>query len=270
MSLLARLAATLPARPHVLELGAAQTSGGVFRALAPTIRRAQVWTLVDESEEALAEAREAIAGWAEDHGWVVTFPGRAMLVHAPGGAWRVEHRVSATDAPPPAALLAQADAVVCQNVLTAMTHAELARLVAALRQPFLATHLPDGHDVILPRHPHDRVVLQAAWRGLRERAPGGRTLGIEAPQAAQRLLAARGFSTQLSPRQDGFGRSPGFTGRMTELLADRARHGMPARRDVIADWEADRMRHIARGRLAMRPGRRDILAMPARTERSSR
>jgi hypothetical protein len=39
---------------------------------------------------------------------------------------------------------------------------------------------------------------------------------------------------------------------------------MPQRRGAIAAWQAARLRQIGRGRLAIRVGHRDILALPPR------
>ena len=109
------LAEALPGRPHVLELGAG--TGSLFRTLAPIIGRAQVWYFVDEDGDLLDEALSRIAHWARHHRFTVTWPDRAMIVHTPRGAWRIECFESDLTAAPDGLPLDEADAVVCSALL---------------------------------------------------------------------------------------------------------------------------------------------------------
>ena len=88
-ALAAALLARLPARPRLIDLGAG--TGSLLRWLAPRIGRAQAWTLVDSSAAMAEAAFDTIADRAELMGFPVTAPNkRTLLVHAPGGAWRIE------------------------------------------------------------------------------------------------------------------------------------------------------------------------------------
>src|SRR5581483_10594046 len=60
--LAARLSASLPARPRLLDLGAG--TGSLFRWLAPRIGRAQAWLLADDDDALVAEAFERTLVWA--------------------------------------------------------------------------------------------------------------------------------------------------------------------------------------------------------------
>jgi hypothetical protein len=82
MELAELLAASLPARPRILDLGAG--TGSLLRWLGHFIGRAQSWTLVDSDAELISRAFDTISERAEAVDWPVTQPGRsALLVHAP-------------------------------------------------------------------------------------------------------------------------------------------------------------------------------------------
>ena len=259
-ALIERLIATLPQRPHLVDLGAG--TGSLFRALAPSIGRAQVWTFVDADETLLGAAFEITATWAERHGWPVTWPGRALLVHTPGGAWRVEGLVE--DLADPALLAARrADAVVCSALLDLVSAAWLDRLADVLSCPLLACLSLDGRGAWLPRHPADAIVT-AAFRRDQRRAKGfGPALGVAAPAHLLRRFAARGSATRSAPSD---WRIPRSATRMAVSLvattAEAARASTPARRGVIDEWEQTRLTQARRGGLAIHVGHRDILALP--------
>lgn len=256
-----RLADALPARPVLLDLGAG--SGSLFRWLAPIIGRAQVWLLADADEDLLQRAYEDITRWAGKRGWAVTQGQRALLVHAPGGAWRVEAcRADLAAGLPP---LGEADAVVCSALLDLVSAAWLERLVAALRSPLLACLSVDGRDAFLPRHPLD-AALRAGFRADQGRDKGfGRALGPRAPAALHAALATAGFSAASAPSD---WRIPPAALRMLgELVsghAAAAERASPARARAIGAWRKARMHQAVAGRLAIRIGHRDSLALPPR------
>ena len=258
-----RLASVLPARPVLLDLGAG--SGSLFRWLAPIIGWAQVWVLVDADEDLLLRAYDDIACWAGERGWTVTQGQRALLVHAPGGAWRVEAgRVDlATE---PAALPREGvDAVVCSALLDLVSAAWLARLVAALRTPLLACLSVDGRDAFLPGHPRDPCVRAGFYRDQGADKGFGPALGSHAPAVLQAMLAARGFGVASAPSD---WRIPAAALAMLRELvpghAEAAARAFPARRRAIDAWRNARMQQAVAGRLAIRIGHRDSLGLPPR------
>jgi hypothetical protein len=79
----------------------------------------------------------------------------------------------------------------------------------------------------------------------------------------QAALAARGFT--LATAATDWRIPPGATGMLAALVrghTEAAARQMPQRRGAIAAWQAVRLRQIGRGRLAIRVGHRDSLALP--------
>jgi hypothetical protein len=107
-------------------------------------------------------------------------------------------------------------------------------------------------------------VVRAGFRRDQLRDKGlGPALGARAPAAVRRALAARGFRV-ASAASDW--RIPPAAGAMLAALveghAGAALRQMPRHVDAIADWRAVRLRQAADGRLAIRIGHRDSLALP--------
>jgi SAM-dependent methyltransferase len=259
--LAARLSALLPARPRLLDLGAG--TGSLFRWLAPRIGRAQAWLLADEDDALVAEAFERTAEWAQRRGWTVTWPGRAMLVHTPGGAWRIEGFGTDLAAAPAGLPLNRIDAVVCGGLLEHVSRAWLDRLLRGLRVPLLAGGLPNGRYEFLPPHPADRLIAAAMrWRPKTDGAFAA-SLGAQAAAVAHRALRDAGFSVTAAPSDWRIGRAElALTRALVRLAAGQARDAFPARRRTIAEWEAVRLRQTLAARLAVRVGHRDILGLP--------
>lgn len=258
-----RLAAALPRRPRLLDLGAG--TGSLVRWLAPIIGRAQVWTLADGDAELLLRGFDDIAAWAARRGWTVTKPGRALLVHAPFGALRVE-AVCVDLVPGPAVLpLKDTDAVVCSALLDLVSASWIERLAQALRTPLLACLTVDGRDAVLPSHPLDARV-RAGFRRDQGRDKGfGPALGPRATATLHAALARRGFALASAPSD---WRIPASAlGMLRELIqghAGAASRAHPSDRRAIETWRDLRMRQAIAGRLAIRIGHRDSLALPPR------
>jgi len=255
------LADALPARPHVLDLGAG--TGSLFRYLAPIIGRAQVWYFVDDDGDLLDEALSRTAHWAERHRFTVTWPDRAMIVHTPRGAWRIEcFEADLADAPD-GLPLDDADAVVCSALLDLVSGLWLGRLLEWLDVPLLATMTMDGRDAWLPHHPSDAILRAAVRRDQRRDHGFGPALGTAAPAVALRLLQAAGFATISTPSDWHIPRTALAMARMvTDATANVASEIVPARRAAIDAWAQTRLRQATAARLAIRIGHRDILAMP--------
>lgn len=261
-----QLAGRLPARPHLLDLGAG--TGSLFRWLAPIIGRAQAWTLVDADPDLIARAFADTERWATACGWTVTRTGRggrsALLVHTPHGAWRLEALLA--DLADPAGLpWRDTDAVVCSALLDLVSAAWIGRLAASLRTPLLACLCVDGHDVFAPAAARD-VAVRAGFRRDQARDKGfGPALGPRAPSVLRAALAARGF-TVVSAASDW--RIPAVAlGMLREIVpghAEAAARWRPAQRGAIEAWQRLRMRQAVAGRLAIRIGHRDSLALPPR------
>ncbi len=260
LSLAGQFVAALPARPRLLNLGAG--IGGSFRFLAPMIGRAQVWTFVETDDGLLGEAFDRTATWAERQGWTVTWPGRALLVHAPGGAWRIEGRVEDLDDPFAALATVRHDAVVCDALSDGASGAWIAELANAIRHPCLTTLVRDGRDAWLPLHPADALVRAGVRRALARGQNFGPMLGVSTPSHLMRRFATRGHSMRSAPSD---WRVPGSAISMAVALtaaAAAASLALPARRTAIDEWEHARLTQARRGGLAIRLGHRDILALP--------
>ena len=261
------LAEMLPPRPRILDIGAG--TGSLFRWLAPIIGRAQVWTFADVDAGLLTDAFGMTADWAEDHGYTVTWPDigrrRVLLVHTPDGAWRVEARVVDLATLPEALPQLPVDAVVCSALLDLVSEPWLERFADALRTPLLACLSVDGRDTFLPRHPLDRTVLHAFRRDQCRNKGFGPALGPRAPLVLQAALAARSFSVASAASDWHIPRAA--IAMLDEFVHGHARVAMrqlPAHRTAVAAWENLRRAQAMRGRLAIRIGHRDSLALPAR------
>jgi SAM-dependent methyltransferase len=156
------LIARLPARPRLMDLGAG--TGSLFRWLAPRIGRAQAWTLVDQNKEMTEAAFDTIADRAETVGLKVTFPNRrTLLVHAPGGAWRVEALIADLAHAPGNLPVGNVDAVVCSALCDLVSAGWVERMAAAIRVPFYACLNVDGRDRFLPPVPGDALATGALY-----------------------------------------------------------------------------------------------------------
>jgi len=247
-----RLAAMLPRRPRLADLGAG--TGSLFRFLAPIIGRGQDWLLIDADEGLLDEAFGRTAAWARRRGFAATAERDELLLSTPHGLWRM--RVVARD-------IAsydedEVDAVVTSALLDLVSAAWLARLCDGLRVPFLACLNADGRDTWRPRHRHDALVRSAFRRDMRGHKGFGPALGV----TASRFLAARG-AIASAPSDWRIPRGALAMQRaLIDATADAARGVYPARADAIAEWQEARLRQALYGRLAITIGHRDILALP--------
>jgi SAM-dependent methyltransferase len=248
----------LPARPRLLDLGAG--TGSLFRWLAPIIGRSQAWVFADADTNLLARALDDTADWAEDMGWTVSSPGRALLIHTEIGTWRIETRrvdlAGALD-------LSLVDAVTCSALLDLVSQDWIDRLVARLRTPLLACLSVDGRDRFMPRHPLDGIIAGAFRRDQARDKGFGRALGPQAPAVLAAELVARGFDVHGVVSD---WRIPQDAVEMQlELIssfAQVAHHWLKPRAEAIADWQDLRMEQADRGRLRIHIGHRDVLAFP--------
>ena len=255
------LARALPPRPRLIDLGAG--TGSLFRWLAPILAGPQSWTLADADRALLMRAFGDIAAWAAARGLATTTSGGALLVHTRAGAWRIEAEIVDLAGPLAELRLNRHDAVVCSALLDLVSSDWINRLAAILKKPLLACLSVDGSDAVRPAHPLDRTVF-AAFRRDQQRNKGlGVALGARAPIILHAALRARGFTVH-SAITDWRIRTEA-TNLLDMLVASHAEvaaHRLPSRRDAIRDWARLRARQIDQGRLAMRIGHRDSLALP--------
>lgn len=244
----------LPSRPRLLALGA--ESGTLFCRLAPQIGRAQVWTVLDADPAALEALYAATAEWCVAQSLAVSWPGRAMLVHTPGGAWRLQGLLADRQQ----AAMADADALLWRATEAAPA-AWIAQL-AAQRQPLLISGIATGLVVLRPRHPSDRMVLAPLHR---------RSGGVGAPARIARLLGAAGFDVRIIATNRRIGRSAlaALRGEISEIVASSAAHSQ-TRAKTMGEWEQMRLRQALAGRLSIEFGQADLLALPAAAEISGR
>ncbi|MBY0331151.1 MAG: class I SAM-dependent methyltransferase [Acetobacteraceae bacterium] len=279
-ALAAALIARLPARPRLIDLGAG--TGSLLRWLAPRIGRAQAWTLVDSDRALMEEAFDTIAGRAEAIGLKATMPNRrTLLVHARGGAWRVEALHADLAEAPRNLPLQGADAVLCSALCDLVSAAWIERMAAALRVPFYAALSVDGRDRFWPPHPADGAVARAFRRDqARDKGFGGPALGPAAPAAIARAFAARGFMVR-SAASDWVARARG--GRFLDVpippghatgflryvvLGHVAAARQPMRgRGGLTGWGLARLEQVDARRLSVRIGHRDVLALPPERRR---
>jgi SAM-dependent methyltransferase len=274
-ALAARLLSRLPARPRLLDLGAG--TGSLFRWLAPRIGRAQAWTLVDADREMAEAAFDTVADRAEAVGLRVTFPSRrCLLVHAPGGAWRVEALVADLADAPDNLPLRETDAVVNSALCDLVSRPWVERMAATLRVPFYAALCVDGRDRFSPPHPDDALVARGFRRDQRRnKGFGGAALGAEAPAAVAEAFRARGFAVETAASDWAVrGRGAAAPGLppdaaapfLSRLVAGRAAAALAAGpgRDArrVSAWGEARQERIARRGLGARIGHRDVLAVP--------
>jgi len=260
------LARALPARPRLLDLGAG--TGSLFRWLAPIIHRAQAWTLVDADAGLIDEAFEAIAAFGAEIGLTITFPSRrTLLLHAPGGAWRVEGLVADLRGSPGNLPLINADAVVNSALCDLVSEAwitGMAAAIAARKIPFYAALNVTGRDVFSPPCRGDAEVARGFRRDQsRDKGFSGRALGPTAPALIASAFGALGYEVATArsdwhvPRQ-----ASGMAADLAEGHAQAAARMERRAQPRIQGWYEARMRQAMQGRLSVRIGHRDVLALP--------
>jgi SAM-dependent methyltransferase len=261
-----RLAAALPQRPRIMDLGAG--TGSLLRWLGHYIGRAQAWTLVDADSELIERAFATVAERAEALGWPVTWPGRrTLLVHSPQGAWRIEGLVADLREAPGNLPLHGVDAVVNTALCDLVSRGWVERMAAGLaarRLPFYAALNVTGRERFTPPRPGDALVARGFARDqARDKGFGGAALGAAAPEAITEAFGRRGYAVSIAPSDWVI---PRQAREMAMALADgHARAAMARERregQRIARWMLDRAADGREGRLSVRVGHRDVLALP--------
>src|SRR5262249_34696404 len=151
--------------------------------LAPILDGPQSWMFVDRDAALIGTAMTRTARWAAARGYALTFPRRAMIVHTPSGAWRIETPIRDIASRPEPLPLRTADAVVCSALLDLVSAAWIGRLVALLRAPLLATLTVDRSATWRPRHRSDGLITAGFQRDQMRNKGFGPALGPHAPSA---------------------------------------------------------------------------------------
>jgi SAM-dependent methyltransferase len=266
MRLAILLGDALPARPRILDLGAG--TGSLLRWLGHFIGRAQAWTLVDADSALIDRAFFTIAERAEDAGWPTTWPNRkTLLVHPPGGAWRIEGLVADLRAAPENLPLDSVDAVVntalC-DLVSADWVARMAAACAARRLPFYAALNVTGRERFAPAHRADALVARGFARDqLRDKGFGGIALGARAPGAIAAAFAGQGYTVHRAPSDWVISRR--HAEMAAALASGHARAAMAQDRRgrmKILDWTMDRRAQAGLQKLSARIGHADLLCLP--------
>ncbi len=254
------------ARPQLLDLGAG--TGSLTRWLGHQIRKPQGWVLADADPDLMARAFDAMqeAAWAV--GWAATWPGKkALLVHAPSGAWRIEGVLVNLALAPHGLPLDKVQAVTCSALCDLVSEEWLHRLAAALaahRLPFYAALNVTGRERFTPPHPADALVARGFARDQRrDKGFGGLALGAQAPAAIARAFAAHGYAVHRAP-------SPWVIHRRDGAMAGELAHGHALaaleherrERRKVLDWAMAREAQARDNRLAAHVGHEDVLCLP--------
>jgi SAM-dependent methyltransferase len=263
-----RLAAALPARPTLLDLGSG--TGSLTRWLGHFVGRPQAWILADADAELMARAFGETEEAALGIGWRATWPGkRTLLVHSPRGAWRIEGVVTDLAEAPQGLPLAKVDAVVCSALCDLVSEDWLVRVAAACaakRLPFYAALNVTGRERFSPPWPGDALVARGFGRDQRRaKGFGGVALGAEAPAAIAQAFAAHGYEVHSAP-------SPWRIPRQAREMAAELAAGHAAaalaheRREAwrIEAWREARLAQAEAGRLSVTVPHRDVLCLPSR------
>lgn len=207
---------------HVVDLGAGR--GALTGWLGPFLPKGVVWTLVDGDARLLSLA-----------------PRMRKRRQSLGGH------------------LPDADAYVSTALIDLAGLAWLARLLRHARGRPILMHLAvDGRHEFSIRHPLDGAVLGAFARHQRRVKGLGPALGGEAPFAFARLAARAGYRVTLA-RSDWLVRDRSLLLATVEGMAQAAAEQEPSL--DVGPWMRARREAIARGRLSLVVGHRDVLAI---------
>lgn len=256
-----RLASRGTAAPlEIVDLGAG--AGSNLRYLAPRLRGAQRWRLVDHDEALLAAALAATRAWAEARGALCSARGATLTLRGAGLDCEIacEHR----DLRELAALPLPANGLVTAAALLDLVSAEwLALLAARCRAAnaavcFALTY--DGRTTYEPPEPEDATVLALFNRHQLGDKSFGPALGPNAAVAAARTFERNGFSVITAASDWLIGEES--VAMQTALLAGW--HGAAAeiaseRRADLSRWHERRCHHVASGTSRLMVGHVDLI-----------
>ena len=231
-------------RVRILDLGSG--TGSNLRFLAPHLKPAQSWTLVDHDEGLLALAAEA---------------GEPMSgVEVTCRTLDLAKDLDRLD-------LSDVDLVTGSALMDLVSAEWFDRLAAACRAAGCAVFFVLTYDGVMEFRPSDR--LDPLIRELFNRHQGedkgfGPALGPEAPKHMARALIAKGLRVETAPSDwiIEAGQRELHLALLEGFLAAAEEIG-PARGEELRDWAARRRRLAARPDARLRVGHEDLFAFPA-------
>lgn len=257
------------ARPRFLDLGAG--TGSMTRWLGHFVERPHSWVLADADAELMSRAYDTMMDAAENMGWKATWPQKkALLVHSPHGAWRVEGILANISEGLDRLPWEGVDAVTCSALCDLVSERWLTRLAAILARrklPFYATLNVSGRERFTPPLPGDALVARGFLRDQRrDKGFSGMALGPDAPAAIARIFAAQGYQVLRAP-------SPWIVPRQARDMAHELAMGHAEaalrheRREAwrIRAWAELRGEQADAGQLAVRVEHQDVLCLPPAT-----
>ena len=254
------------ARPRFLDLGAG--TGSLTRWLGHWLERPHAWVLADADAELMSRAFDTMMDAAEEWGWNATWPQKkALLLHSPHGAWRIEGILADLSQAPDNLPLEKVDAVTCSALCDLVSEAWLTALAAGLARhklPFYAALNVSGRERFIPPHPDDAWVARGFARDQRRvKGFGGAALGVEAPAAIARAFAAHGYTVQSAPSDWRIHRAAGEMARELALgHAEAALRHETREAARIRAWAEARAAQAEDLRLSVRVPHRDLLCLP--------
>jgi hypothetical protein len=254
------------ARPRFLDLGAG--AGSLTRWMGHFVGRPHAWVLADADAALMSRAFDAMMEGADALGWRATWPQKkALLIHAPTGAWRIEGILTDLARAPDGLPLESVDAVTCSALCDLVSEAWVERLAAALarhRLPFYTALNVSGRERFAPPHPGDAWVARGFARDQRRvKGFGGPALGPAAPAAIARAFVARGYEVLRAPSDWIIPRQAGEMARELALgHAQAALRHAPREAWRIEAWASDRAEQAEAGRLSIRVPHQDLLCLP--------
>lgn len=173
---------------HILDLGCG--SGSNLRALAPSLRLPQCWTLVDHDRELLRHANRQLVEWADevlsrktDH---LTLRHGGILIEIQFVAKDLKHELTGL-------LASDWDLVTAAALFDLASQSWIDALVAQLRAPLYATLSFDGQMRWAPSHRLDLAISDAFNAHQRsDKGLGGVALGPSAWYGLQQALIRAG------------------------------------------------------------------------------
>ena len=265
----ARLVRTLLARCsartwRVIDLGSGTAAN--FRYLAPRLRYAQHWTLIDADPVLLADAPRAIRSWAAAEGHESAATDGVLRIEGSGFSATVHSQQIDLAAGLGTFALDGVGLVTASALLDLASRRWIDQLVERCRHQGCAVLWALSYDGRVRWHPPLDLDadLRAAVNRHQVRDKGfGAAAGPRAADDAARALALAGFSVhrRASDWQLG-GADASLQNAFVDEFARAASAAEPALAAGVEEWLASRRHHIATRRLRLSVGHVDLLGLP--------